>query len=437
MHYNRRTFLKQSSLAMAGLMMPDILMGRPSKSILGANERINVALIGCRSMGWGDLAEFFHFPQANCMALCDVDSEVLQNRAKDLEKVTGKAPILYTDYRKLLESKDVDAVVIGTPDHWHCLQTVDACAAGKDVYVEKPLANSIAECDTMVAAALRHKRVVQVGQQQRSGKLWHEMKQYLDSGQLGRIAKVNVWANFSYCVIRDKTPDSTPPASVDFDMWLGPAPERTFNARRFHGSWRMFWDYGGGLVTDWGVHLLDMALWGVGKDTMPRRVMATGGNLSYPDNMAETFDTLSVLWEYDDCTIQWNNVAATETGPYDRCYGLEFRGTNGTLVANREGWFVIPAPGSGLEATSVNPDNMDRRNHVGDFLRCIEQRDMNTACTIQNGSFCAKFAHLGNIAARTGEQLTYDDVHHTFHNREADKLITPTYRKPWKFPPTK
>ncbi len=430
----RRTFLKSSSAAMAGLLVSDIMHARKAFGSVSANEKINVGLIGCRSMGWGDYAEFFHFSEANPMALCDVDSDVLQNRARDLEKVTGRKPLVYSDYRRMLENKDLDAVVIGTPDHWHCLMTTDACAAGKDVYVEKPLANTIAECDIMVKTAEHYNRVVQVGQQQRSGRIWHEMKKYIDSGKLGRIAKVNVWANFNYAVILNPAADSAVPNNVDFNMWLGPAPQRTFNKSRFHGSWRMFWDYGGGLVTDWGVHLLDMALWGMNVTTMPRRVMSSGGNHAFPDNFAETFDTLSVVWEYDDFCIQWNNVAGTEIGPYGKNYGLEFCGTNGILVANREGWNVIPGKGKDLEPASFQPDNMDRRLHVGDFLSCVRERKMETACTIQNGSFCAKFAHLGNIAARTQSTLTYDDKKQTFHNKAADKLIKPDYRKPWKFP---
>ncbi len=439
----RRDFISRASAAFAaGMVAPalikdsDILAkaigaGRKSKSV-SVNDKINVGLIGCRSMGWGDLACFMTHPDVDCVALCDIDRNVLESRAGDMEKMRGSRPALYGDYRKLLDRKDIDAVVIGTPDHWHCLQMTDACAAGKDVYVEKPVANSIAECDAMVAAARRYGRVVQAGQQQRSGAIWHKMKKYIDSGKLGRISRVNVWANFNYAAILNPVPDTPVPEGVDFEMWLGPAPERTFNPKRFHGSWRMFWDYGGGLVTDWGVHLLDMALWGMNVKGMPKRVFATGGNFTYPDNYAETFDTLSVIYEFEDFLIQWSNVSI-ESGPYGKCYGLEFKGTNGTLVANREGWEVIPEH-QRIEAETCQPDNLDRENHVSNFLDCMRRRDADTACTIENGSFCAKYAHIGNISARVGEPLTYDDARKTFHDRRADRLITPEYRKPWKFP---
>ncbi len=430
----RRDFLKKmGALAMAGAVSPSLVNAKsPKASVMGANDRINIGLIGCRSMGWTDLLNAINVPGVECVALCDIDKNILDSRAAELTKNKGKKPEIYGDYRKLLERKDIDAVLIGTPDHWHCLQLVDACAAGKDVYVQKPIANSIAECDMMAKAAKHYNRVVSVGQQQRSAKLWIEMKKFVDSGQLGHISRVNVWANFRYAAILNPAKDSEVPAHIDFDMWLGPAPERTYNASRHHGSWRMFWDYGGGLLTDWGVHLLDMALWGMKVDRMPNRVMATGGNWAYPDNFAETFDTMSVIYEFDDFVMTWNNTTI-ESGPYGKNYGVEFVGTNGTLVANREGWEVYPLQGK-CEAAKCSPDYQDLTLHHTDFYNCMRTRNMQTACTIDNGAMCAKYAHLGNISARVGSALVYDNEKQRFDNKEANKLIKPTYRKGWEFP---
>ena len=429
---NRLEFLKRAgALVAAGSFYPVLtnnLFARP----MGANDRINVALIGCRNMGWGDLNDALLRPEVRCVALCDVDRKILEDRAAELEKRTGVKPDLYGDYRKLLERQDLDAVIIGTPDHWHCLQMVDACAAGKDVYVEKPIANSIGECDLMVKAAKKYGRVVQVGQQQRSATLWNSMKKYIDSGKLGRIAKVNVWANFAYARITNPVPDQEPPQNVDFDFWLGPAPQRTFNPKRFHGSWRMFWDYGGGLITDWGVHLLDMALWGMNVKGMPNRVMASGGNHQDPLNYAETFDTMSVVYEFDDFIINWDNVTI-ETGPYNKNYGVEFVGENGSLVANRESWEVLPFKDR-IEPFQSLPDYLDHRDHLANFIDCMKKREMNTACTINNGALCAKYAHLGNISARVGSDIVYDDVRKKFNNKDANKLFIKEYRKPWKLP---
>lgn len=428
----RRAFLRQSATAVAaGIIIPrSLYAGAPSRQTVAASDRLNVALVGCRSMGWYDLSDIMRYPGTSCVALCDIDSGILSNRAAEAEKNWGKRPALYGDYRRILERDDVDVIVVGTPDHWHCKITTDACSAGKDVYVEKPLANSIGECDAMVAAAQRYGRVVQVGQQQRSAALWHSMKEYIDSGKLGHIGRVNVWANFSYAALLNPAKDGPVPDGVDFDMWLGPAPKRTFNASRFHGSWRMFWDYGGGLLTDWGVHLLDMALWGMDVKGMPQRVVAAGGNHAYPNNFSETFDTLNVTYQFPEYLIQWSNIAI-ESGPYGRNYGLEFKGTNGTLIANRESWEVIPQ-GDRVEAKLVKPSNNDHLEHTNNFMDCVKRRDMQTACPITNGSFCAKYAHIGNIAARTCEALTYDDKKHTFNNKEADRFIMPAYRKPWK-----
>ena len=430
----RRDFLKKmGALAMAGAVSPSLVNAKsPKASVMGANDRINIGLIGCNSMGWTDLLNAVNVPGVECVALCDIDKNIINRRAAELTKNKGTKPELYGDYRKLLERKDIDAVIIGTPDHWHCLQLVDACAAGKDVYVQKPIANSIAECDMMAKAAKHYNRVVSVGQQQRSAKLWIEMKKFIDSGQLGHISRVNVWANFRYAAILNPAKDSEVPAHIDFDMWLGPAPERTYNASRHHGSWRMFWDYGGGLLTDWGVHLLDMALWGMKVDHMPNRVMATGGNWAYPDNFAETFDTMSVIYEFDDFVMTWNNTTI-ESGPYGKNYGVEFVGTNGTLVANREGWEVYPLQGK-CEAAKCSPDYQDLTLHHTDFYNCMRTRKMQTACTIDNGAMCAKYAHLGNISARVGSALVYDNEKQRFDNKEANKLIKPTYRKGWEFP---
>ncbi|SFS92188.1 Tat (twin-arginine translocation) pathway signal sequence [Porphyromonadaceae bacterium NLAE-zl-C104] len=432
MSITRRSFLKTSSTVAAGLAMPAYL--RAASINVSANDKINVALIGCRSMGWANLSDFLLSDEVRCLALCDIDKSVMESRAKELASMQKEKFELYGDYRRILDRKDIDAVIIGTPDHWHCLQFVDACKAGKDVYIEKPVSNSIAECDVMVEAANKYQRVVQVGQQQRSAKLWKEMIDYLDSGVLGEISRIHVYANFNYAAITEIAPDSNIPEGVDFDTWLGPAPERTFNRQRFHGLWRMFWDYGGGLMTDWGVHLLDMALWAKKIYTMPNSIQANAGNFLYPDGMHETFDTQSVLYQFDDYILTWENNAGIESGPYGKNYGLVFTGKNGTLVANRDDWQVYPEREK-VPGKIVKADHQDHKNHVFNFLECMKSRDRNTACTIETGSLCAKYAHLGNIAARmSGVSLQYNDKNKLFNIAEANKYLKPQYREPWKFP---
>lgn len=426
----RRTFILNSAIITAGTALTSSLPSNLQPD--AANLRI--ALIGCRNMGFGDLENAMKQPGVECVALCDVDDEVLQRRAADVEKKQGRRPALYKDYRKLLEDKSIDAVIIGTPDHWHCLPFLAACKAGKDIYVEKPLANSIAESDLMVKYARKYNRVVQVGQQQRSAPHWKQAMDLMKAGRIGDIRKVNVWANFNYGVGQPIVPDSDPPQGVDFDMWLGPAPKRSFNKNRFHGSWRMFWDYGGGLMTDWGVHLLDMALWARDVKTTPRRVTATGGNFSFPNNAHETFDTMDVSFQLDDYVVNWSHTAGTQTGPYGRNYGLAFVGDLGTLIINREGWEIQPEKDGEkfkCEPLPFQQGKDSHEEHMKNFLECIKTRkDPN--CTIENGRLVALYAHMGNIALRTGSQLVWDEKKGNFgDNTRANALIKPLYRKPW------
>ncbi|MDR1407890.1 MAG: Gfo/Idh/MocA family oxidoreductase [Tannerella sp.] len=433
MSINRRRFIKSSVALTAGMAAP-VSAAVFSAGRAAASDVVNVGLIGCRNMGWGDLSGFLAHGEVRCRALCDVDGEILSARAAELERRYGRRPDTYADYRRLLDRKDLDIVIIGTPDHWHCLQFVDACRAGKDVYVEKPLANSIAECDAMVAAVRRYNRIAVTGQQQRSGPLWHAMIDYLRSGRLGRIARAHVWGNFAYAAMKPTGPDSAVPPGLDYDMWLGPAPARSFNAGRLHGSWRMCWDYGGGLITDWGVHLLDMALWGMGVETLPVETLACGGNLLFPDGGHETFDTMSVIYRFGDFMIEWENNAGVETGPYGRNYGLYFRGTNGTLVANRESWEVYPE-GDRTPEVRMTADGEDHGAHATRFLECVKTRNPATPCTIENGSLCAKYAHIGNIAVRIGGgALKYDARTGRFNVDEANRYVRPSYRDPWRFP---
>jgi predicted dehydrogenase len=262
---------------------------------------------------------------------------------------------------------------------------------------------------------------------------------FIKAGKIGQLRKVNIWANFNYGIGQPVVPDSAVRAGVDFDMWLGPAPQRSFNSTRFHTFWRMFWDYGGGLMTDWGVHLIDMALWAKDISVLPLAVTATGGNFSYPDHAHETFDTMNVSYQLKDYIINWEHTAGTQNGPYGRLYGLAFIGNDATMVIDREGWELFP------EWDNENKKNkvplMEKQVgagshdlHMKNFLECIKTRK-DPACTIENGSLVAKYAHAGNIALRTNSRLAWNDVNKNFgNNAAANALITPVYRKPWVLP---
>ena len=436
----RRKFVKGTAITAFGTglstAIPVDLLARRRRVPPG--EKLVVGLIGCRQRGFVDLSNFLRQPEVECAAMCDVDRNILETRTADVLKLQEKKPDHYGDYRKLLERKDIDVVIIGTPDHWHCLPFVDACRAGKDVYVEKPLANSITECRIMLEAARKYNRVVQVGQQQRSGTHWKSAMDFIRSGKLGTIRRVNIWANFNYGAGRKKVPDTPVPEGVDFDMWLGPAPDRSFNASRFHSVWRMFWDYGGGLMTDWGVHLVDMALWGMNVDYFPKSVVASGGIFANQDRALETPSTLNVIYEMEGFQMTWENNGGVQVGPFGQAYGLAFVGTNGTLVVNRRQWQVFPEVEEGatrMEDPGVFPsENNSSFDHVKDFIKCLKNREK-PAADIRIGHDACIYTHLGNLAFKTGDRIAYDAGTHTIvGNRKATELLTPVYRKPWKLP---
>ena len=432
----RRDFLRQTALLGAGLTISPFFIKAGSAGV-GANDKIGVGLIGCNGMGFEDLKAFLRNPEVECIALSDIDENVLNNRAAETEKITGKkVKHLYKDWRKLIDNKDIDLVIVGTPDHWHCLQMVSACQAGKDVYCEKPLGNSIEECNIMVRAAQKYNRVVQVGQWQRSDPHWQDAMQFVHSGQLGKIRTVRVFSYQGWCPSIPVKPDEAVPAGVDYDMWLGPAPKRPFNRNRFHFTFRWFWDYAGGLMTDWGVHLLDYALYGM-KVTAPESIMASGGKFGYPDDACETPDLLQTIYTFKDFTVMWDHAIGIDDGAYGRNHGLGFVGENGTLVIDRGGWEVIPEKVNGqarMEAVPLKKSygegglNLHAKNH----LECIKSRNRNCNASVEIGAHIAKFSQLGNIAYRTGKKLSWDGK--SFHDAEADKLLCKEYRAPWELP---
>lgn len=439
---NRRKFIQKSAAVLAGTTLvsnfPQITIAKNWK--VAPSDQLNVALIGAKGRGFRVLEQHLGLPEVNCVGICDVDDNVLRERKATLEGKHGQKVKEYTDFRQMLENKDIDAVIIGTPDHWHCLPTVYACQAGKDVYVEKPMANSIAECNVMVDAARQYKRVVQVGQQQRSGKIWNDVMDYLKAGKLGKLRKANIWANFNYGIGPEKKPDTPVPSGVDYDFWLGPAPKKPFNPARFHGSWRFFWDYGGGLMTDWGVHLIDMALWAKEITSPPKVTLAYGNNSSNFDHARETFDTMSVTYPMDDYIINWEHTAGTQNGPYDRLYGIAFTGDDGTLVVDRNGWEVFPEWDGANEAPRIQKVELQKGNpghdfHIRDFVKSVKERTA-PACPPEIGRAVALAAHFANIAVRTGAyKLEWDDDKNKFTNvKEANQLIEPAYRTPWQLP---
>jgi len=440
---SRRRFIQKSATLTAAAGLYGIL---PSSLLLSgcghqkkASDRIRVALIGCRNMGYSNVTQFIQQPDVDLVALCDIDENILNQRAADITKFAYEhqlnipKPALFGVFRKVLDLKDLDAVIVATPDHWHALITIMACQAGKDVYVEKPMANSIWEAEQMVKAGQRFKRIIQVGQWQRSGPHWMSMVDYLKSGKLGKVERVDVWRYGGNPV--PPKPDEAVPPGVDYNMWLGPAPERPFNPNRFHYNFRWFWDYAGGKMTDWGVHLLDMAMWGLDVDH-PNEISASGGNLVFPNDQMETPDTLTVDYRFGDLHVFWKNDFGLQVNEFDMDHGLIFHGENGMLLANRSFWRVDAVnqqgPTSLEPVEAVRAEGQDLTLHVRNFLDAIKTRDANTACHAGIGLSVARIAHMGNIAYRTRQNIHWDEGSGKFNETAANELIRPKYREPWE-----
>ena len=427
----------------ASMVFPMEMLGTIRKHV-SPNDKIQVGLIGCKGMGFSDLSSMLKNSEVEVVALCDVDENILQQRTADLEKAGIKKPKWYSDYRKLLEDKDIDIAIIGTPDHWHCLLLVDSIDAGKDVYCEKPIANSIAECDVMLNKVNASDRMVQIGQWQRSQPHFVDAINYVHSGKLGQIRLAKTWAYQGWMKSIPTVPDSPVPTGVDYKMWLGPAPDRPFNKNRFHFDFRWFWDYAGGLMTDWGVHLIDYALYGM-KASTPKSVMAMGGKFAYPDDAAETPDTLQTVYEFDGFSLLWEHANGIDGGNYGRNHGIAFIGNNGTLVLDRGGWEVIPENdrphwsqnnGPKIEAVPVQRVEASGLDlHTTNFLDAVKSRDKSILnAPIKVGYDAAVVSHMGNIAYKTGERLFWDAGQHQFKNAAANDHLAKAYHNGWELP---
>ncbi len=317
----RRDFLGRSSRASAAAMAALAAGLEPSARLFGGpatrpapSDRIRLGVIGAGGQGRADLGAFLKIPEVDVPALAEVDSTRLADGLKMVAEARGKAPDGYGDFRRILERKDIDAVLVATPDHWHALAAIMACQAGKDVYVEKPLATVIAEGRAMVAAARRTNRIVQVGTQQRSSSHFQDAVAFVRSGQLGAHPH-RPGLGLPGLERRNRQPARRRPAppELDYDMWLGPAPQRPYNKMRVHHNFRWCWDYSGGLQTDWGAHMIDVVLWAMGEK--PLSAMAAGGKFGFPDDIRETPDTQQSIIEFPSFTLLWEHMIGCGVGP--------------------------------------------------------------------------------------------------------------------------
>ena len=405
-------------------------------------DRIRLGIIGCGRRGRNNLRSILKLTEdIQVVALSEVYKPNLE---LTLEIVPGAK--VYPDFRELIAADDVDAVLIATPDHWHAYMTVEACKAGKDVYVEKPISVTVHEGQMMVKAARKYDRVVQVGTQQRSGKHFQEAKDIVQSGRLGTISFVRTW-NYSnaYPGGIGQPPDTPPPAELDWDMWLGPAPERSFNKNRFgvnpymYAHFRWFWDYAGGMMTDWGIHLLDIVLWAMA-ERGPRSISAYGGKYALIDNR-ETPDTILASYEFPAFVCTYENRVANAYSGGSPGYGIQFHGTEGTLYVNRGFWEIHPEKRryrepeprvvNRMEGVTGRASNPSTDDHWRDFVAAVRNRTR-PICDIEIGHRSTAMALLGNVSLRSRQRLDWDPVTETTSNEEARTYLRRDYRPPWK-----
>ena len=435
----RSDFIKKSSIVgTGGLFLPSLPGYSKTKLLndISPNSQINIGAIGINGMGWSNTLSALKIPGVNLVAVCDVDQNVISKRLNEKEIITIKDKIrVYSDYRELLEQKDIDAVYIGTPDHWHALMMIHASEAGKDIYIEKPVGNSIVECQTMTAAQKHHGNIVQAGQWQRSHKHFQDAVAFVHSGLLGPIRTVKVWCYQGWMKPQPVVADSEPPKGVDYASWLGPAPSLPFNSSRFHFHFRWFWDYAGGLMTDWGVHLLDYALIGM-KASFPKTVVGLGGKYAYPDLSQETPDTLTTLYEFEGFNLVWDSAMGIDNGSYRRNHGIAFIGNNGTLVLDRNGWEVIEERRSKINILKPLQKKSDNghANHQINFINAIrDNKPELLTCNIQDAANVAKVAQMGNISYRANQKLIWEGSKDRFtDNKINKKYLSKEYHNGYK-----
>ena len=422
----RRSFLQTSAITAGSALIPRAASALSRKN--AANERIVTGHIGVGGQGRFHFDSLLNNPRIHIAAAADVDMNHLNN-AKSRATQSGSDIDTYTDYRELLARPDIDAVFISTPDHWHALNAIHAMEAGKDVYCEKPLTLTIAESKAMVETARRLGRVCQMGTQQRSDWWFRHACELVRNGRIGHVKR-------AVCFIgenprSDWMPNEDPPAHLDWDRWLGPAPWRDYHANIHPGAFRHYRDYSGGLLTDWGVHLLDITQWGLGFDeTSPRKIEAEG--VMHDVDMFEFPRTMHVEYHYQDTTVEWwqDNAQSWEDG---QGYGTKFYGSEADLFVNRGGYIIHPKNGNTIDE-QLAPNDVrlyDSRDHREDFLDCMYSRKR-PICDVAIGHRATALSHLGNIAFRLRRPIYYHTDEERFLNDTgASRMFAKPMRAPW------
>jgi len=412
-------------------------MAQAATTAPGANDAIVFGLIGCGGQGKYVLGRFQKLPGVRVAGVCDVH----RGRLAEAQKQAGEKAKAYTDYRKLLEDKSIDAVIVATTGHWHVLPTIDACAAGKDVYVEKPLGTSIGEGRAAVKAARKYDRIVMIGTQQHSWEHYRQAVEIIRSGLLGDISEVHVHDLENQHPGIGAPADCDPPAELDWDFWLGPAPKVPYNPNRFtHHYW--FYDYGGAWQLDWAVHHYDIVHWAMGVEA-PIAAIGTGGHFAFPrdkDNR-QWPDTFTGVCEYPPGPVakqgflmSYTFRAGCNQTIHGRTHGKAFYGTNGVLVLDRGGFQIYSQTRDGKKVIEEKKVGGSKENHHEVFLECLRSRKRPEA-DVEVGHYASNPGHLMNIAMRVGRRVRWDPKAEQFiDDPQANALVTKPYRAPWVLP---
>ena len=442
---NRRQFVYTSAAGLAWLAS-----ARAEQS--GDQKKSRVGLIGCGWYGKTDLFRLIQVSPVEVVSLCDVDSQMLAEAAEMTaqRQASHTRPRTYGDYRKMLAEKDLDIVLVGTPDHWHALAMIEAVKAGADVWCQKPISVDVIEGQAMVAAARKHGRVVQVGLQRRSTPhLVEAREKVVQAGKLGKVGLVEIYC---YYHMRATTnpPDTAPPSNLDYEMWTGPAPMRPYNALVHPQSWRAFMEYGNGIMGDMGVHMLDMVRWMMGLG-WPKRISSSGGIL-VEHSKANITDTQLATFEYDDVKIVWQHRTWGNAPDPKYQWGATLYGDKGTLKASVYSYDFEPADNGGspihqdvtYELEQYPEDKTEKnlekqcapaiRRHMQDFLAAIDKRSRPVA-DIEEGYISTASCILANLSMKTGRTLAWDpQTGRVVGDDEANHLLARPYRSPWVHP---
>ena len=441
---SRRKFLQNTLLASAALGLPSFVSAESFRELtkkVGANDQLNYGLIGCKGMGWSNMNAHLKIPRVNCVALADIDQNVLDQRAADAEKITGKKPRLYKDYRQMLEDKDIDVVIVGTPDHWHCLNLVDSLAAGKHVYVEKPCSHNAREGELLVEYQKKYNKVIQMGNQQRSSQHSIEIINDIHNGVIGKAYMAKAF----YTSGRGEVPvpvKAAPPEGLDWDLFQGPSPRKEYMHDTWDYNWHWYgWDFGTAESGNNATHELDVARWALQTD-FPKKVIVDAGKYHWVNDGWTMYDTMDATFKFDDeKTIKWDGKSRNGQKTYGSDRGTIIYGTEGSVYVDRGqyklfdrgGKLIRDSKSSGSEgSTNLGGGGDMSTMHVVNFFESIRGKD-NPNSPIDEGAKSTLLCHLANIASRTGEILECDPSNgHITNSRKAKKLWSREYEKGWE-----